>query len=150
MALFKRDGVDGTNHTPKRFVTVYGTAAITVGMAVVVDYSNTDYGMGNAVKKSALNDDPLACGVADETTSAAGPIRIQVSGLRTDCTARTGAINVGESVGSAGTTGGDEGGVKAVGTCAATIQPFAVCVDAFTDDNANGQILIIDKGFWPA
>jgi hypothetical protein len=148
MALLKRDGVDGTNHTPKRFVTLYGTAAITVGQCVVVDYSNTDYGMGNAVKKSAANDDPLACGVADETTTAAGPIKIQVSGLRTDCTGREGAINVNAAVGSAGGTGGEEGGVKSLGTVSATVQPFAVCVDAFTDDNANGQILIIDKGWW--
>ena len=148
MPLYKRDGVDGTAHKPARYVVLHGTAAITVGDAVVIDTGDTTNGAGYSVKKSALNDDPLAVGVAAETITAAGPIKVQISGYRDDCTARTGAITVGTMVGTAGTTGGDEGGVKQAGTISSTVWPFALCVDAFTDDNANGILLIEDRGFY--
>jgi hypothetical protein len=146
---YKQDGVDGDQDRCKRFVGLYGTAAITKGQAVVIDTTDTTNGAGFSVKKSVVDDDPLAVGVAEETTTAAGNVKIQLAGYRDDCTARTGAIAVGTMVGSAGTAGAsDHGGVKQLGTVSSTVWPFALCVDAFTDDNANGIILIEDRGFY--
>ena len=144
---FKRDGVDGTNDDSNDFVVLWGTAAITAGQCVVLDLTDSTYGVGKSVKKSAANDDPLACGIAHQTITAAGPIKVQIKGRRTDCTARGGNISAGAMVGAAG-TGGDDGGVKSLGTPSATVWPFAVCVNAFTDDTADGEILILDRGFF--
>lgn len=148
MSVHKIDGVDGVTNKPRRHVVLYAAAAVTAAQVVVIDTADTTNGAGFSVKKSAVNDDPLAIGVADETVAAAREIRVQIAGYRDDCTARTGDIAVGQQVGCAGTTAGDEGGVKDGGTISMTVFPFALCIDAFTDDTADGIILIENKGFY--
>jgi|3_EtaG_2_1085321.scaffolds.fasta_scaffold11026_3 hypothetical protein len=152
MALFKTDGLDGNAHRPSKFATVYCTGAITAGNVATLDLTDDSSGywfLGQAVEQADAIDDPMACGVACKTLTAAGELVIQISGYNTATTCDDSvATTVGELVGSA-TSGGD-GRVSVVGTIASGVWPFAVCVDAHTVDTADGAIMIIDKGWFSA
>ena len=87
MAIHKIDQVDGVNHFPKKFVVLHALAAITKGeiVAIETDTTVTDYaknGLGASVIKStgAGGDEGLVVGVAAETITAAGELKIQTAG----------------------------------------------------------------------
>ena len=147
MPIYKQDATFAFTDTNARIVTLYAAAAVTAGRTASIDTADTTNGAGYSVKISSADDDPACIGVFLDTSTAAGNVRVQVGGSSSTPTCVTGTtVAVSTAVGC-GTTGGT-GRVKQVGTCAATIQPFAVCVDAFTDGGTDGNILIIDKGFY--
>ena len=91
MAIHKVDGVDGVNNFPKKFVTLHALAAITKGeiVAIETDTTVTDYaknGLGASVIKSTgtSGDEGLVLGVAAETITAAGDLKIQTAGKFVD------------------------------------------------------------------
>jgi hypothetical protein len=158
MAVHKIDGVDGTNHFPKKFVTLHGTAAITKGAWVAFDLSDTTNGLGGSVvtaPSSTAAGDPLVFGVATETTSAAGEITIQTAGRYGDDTAGGGAMTDGSITaglplcagndGSAGQIDQYESGTHTnAGMCG-----IALSADAAGDYGANeATVMIIDQGYF--
>tara|TARA_R100000231_G_scaffold30893_2_gene27184 strand:- start:5228 stop:5707 length:480 start_codon:yes stop_codon:yes gene_type:complete len=85
MAIHKVDGVDGDANFPKKFVTLHGTAAITKGQCVQIDTDDTTNGLGGSVKiatvgANANESGPMCFGVAAETITEAGTIKIQTAG----------------------------------------------------------------------
>lgn len=134
-------------------VAINETAAVAIGVPVAIDPTVTTIGQGKTCKVNVIDDNPLAFGVTYEAIAAGAAgrmIRVQVGGpiLATDSHNPTaqGTINAGEAVGANNSTTAQR--IKAVGTCAATIQPFAVSMTAYTTGNANGSIMIIDKGWF--
>jgi hypothetical protein len=92
---------DGNVGYDGMFVLLYGTAAITAGNWVAIDSTNTanpqgvvGYSVRTAVNTNA---DALSgiCGIAAQTTTAAGMLRVQVKG-------RYNSANVANAVNAAG------------------------------------------------
>ena len=82
MAIHKIDGYDGTDNFPKKFVTLLCNGAITAGQWVSVDISLTTNGLGGAVvlAPATANGATMVVGVATETTTATGNVKIQTAG----------------------------------------------------------------------
>lgn len=146
MAIHKTDGVDGTNHFPKKFVTLYGTAAITKSNWVMLDITDTTNGLGGSVvtATNTANGEQLAFGIATETTTAAGDIKIQVAGkyenAAVDATMAAGSSIV---VSDAGTGAVGRGQIYVAGDLA------PICGIALEDDTANlADVMIIDQGYF--
>lgn len=150
--------VDGTVAKDNvRIVSVYCSTVTTVaaGVPVSLDPGDSTYGLGKSCKVSVIDDDPLCFGVTVEaktvtTGQPVGRIKVQVSGPIQDadtyCPTAQGAIAINKAVGANNSTNTKR--IKEVGTCAAAIQPFAVCIEAFSDGAADGALMIIDKGWF--
>lgn len=150
MSILKRDGANGAIAYPKKIVSALANGAIAVGNAVKVetdvsaDPDPDTYGAaGFIVTVTAEDNSPLACGVAVTAAADGEVVQIQVAGFNNTCTPIGESIAIGETVGTAAT-----GEIRQGDTHSATAQPFAVCVNAFTADTADGAILIIDKGWF--
>lgn len=96
MAIHKVDGVDGTNHFPKKFVRLYASEAITKGMLVALDLSDTTNGLGSSIRPADVATDaaagggqPIVVGIATETVSAAEYCKVQTAGKFVDATVHT-------------------------------------------------------------
>mgnify|MGYP003627311482 CR=1 FL=1 len=53
MAVHKIDGVDGTNHFPKKLVTLYASGACTAGYFVAITADTTN-GLGGSVSNAVV------------------------------------------------------------------------------------------------
>ena len=155
MAIHKIDGVDAVdggsaiNSFPKKFVTLHGTAAITKGDWVVIDLANTENGRGASVKKFAGGGslDATTFGVATETISAAGVIRIQTAGL-CEFALLTASVAAGAALACDGSTAG-------AASAAAGGDAAAPCGIYISDDGSTGsvaaasnRVLIADQGYF--
>ena len=146
MAIHKIDGVDGVNNFPKKFVTLYCSAAITKGDWVVIDISDTTNGRGGSVKKFAGGSslDATAFGVATETKTAAGNLKIQTAGL-CDFALMTGSVASGSALACDGATAG-AASAAAGGDAAA---PCGIYVGAAgSAAAASNLVLIADQGYF--
>ena len=148
MAVHKIDGVDGVDNFPKKFVTLYGTAAITKGSWVMLDLTDSTNGLGGSVVTAAAtaNGEQLAFGVAAETTTAAGNIKIQTAGKFEDATVGT-PVAIGESL--VVSTGSGAG--RAVTYVASDVAP--ICGIALESEPGGGgtntaDVMIIDQGYF--
>ena len=77
MSILKIDGVDGDVHRPKKFATLFATAAIAKGDVVEIDPGTDTNGSGMHVKKSSAQDNEVVIGVAETAAAAAGGRWIQ-------------------------------------------------------------------------
>lgn len=150
MAIYKTDGVDGVLATPNKFIEVYcSSAAITRGDVVVLALDSSFATNGITVAKAgATGNLALACGIAMETLTAAGPLQIQYAGFNELATCEAaGGITVNAFVGTDNTAAGR---VQPFGSANRTdaVDYFAVCARAYTAGAADGALLIIDKGFF--
>ena len=150
MAVHKIDGVDGVDNFPKKFVTLYGTAAITKGSWVMLDLTDSTNGLGGSVVTAAAtaNGEQLAFGVAAETTTAAGNIKIQTAGKFEDATVGT-PVAIGESLVVSAATGSGAG--RAVTYVASDVAP--ICGIALESEPGGGgtntaDVMIIDQGYF--
>lgn len=143
MPVSRRDSMGSNNDTHVRKLSLYCTEAATAGKVAMINTGDTTYGAGFSLKVADASDSPLAVGVFTQTTTAAGFVEVQVAGYNNTPTDSGSGISINGLVGSAAT-----GEVKTLGSPSATVWPFAVCVDAFTADTADGAIMIIDKGFY--
>lgn len=153
MAVLKNDGVDGIIAHPTKEAVLRATGAITAGDCVLIDTGasaalKSEYGEEFLVKSSDADDSPLAVGIALETVSApaAGStveVKVRTAGF-IDTPTGVGIIALGAQVGSSATTGN----IKTAAAPTAALAPFAICLDAYTAGNADGKILIIDKGLY--
>ena len=83
MSILKIDGVDGDVHRPKKFATLFATAAIAKGDVVEIDPGTDTNGSGMHVKKSSAQDNEVVIGVAETAAAAAGDtVRVQVAGFK--------------------------------------------------------------------
>ncbi|MAH48911.1 hypothetical protein CMI37_23995 [Candidatus Pacearchaeota archaeon] len=84
MAIHKVDGVDGVNHFPKKFVTLYASEAITAGDWVGIDLSDTTNGLGGSVRPldfdDGLSGTTLPLGVAIQTVATDLSVMVQTAG----------------------------------------------------------------------
>lgn len=145
MAIHKADGVDGQNNFVVKKVLLYAAAAVAVGDCVMIDIADTTNGLGNSIKVSDAANSPLAFGVALTAVGASGGyVQVQTSGPCVNLVTANGVIATLKMIGS--NVAGD------VSECGAAIDEdnwaFAVCVEAFTAGNADGTMLIIDKGWF--
>lgn len=160
MSTRKIGGVGLYNVLPKRYTLVWCSTPVTKGDVVILDValdvSGTRTGLaepdGDLVVKKAVatENDPLACGIAAETLTAAGPLRVQFSGFvqGTDGPTCEAALGIANGI-PVGTDLTDPGRVQAfVGAFTATSLPFATCVNAFTVGLKDGGIMIEDKGWF--
>lgn len=150
--------VDGTVAKDNvRIVSVYCSTVTTVaaGVPVSLDPGDSTYGLGKSCKLTVIDDDPLCFGILVEsktvtTGQPVGRVKVQVGGPIQDadsyCPTAQGAIALNEAIGSNNST--NAGRIKALGTVSKTVQPFAVCMDAFGDGLADGSLMIIDKGWF--
>jgi len=159
MAVHKIDGVDGVDHFPKKFVTLYGTAAITKGAWVALNLSDTTNGLGGSVVTGPSTTgagDPLVFGVATETTTAAGNIVIQTAGLYGDSSiAGSGAMTDGNITAGLPLAAGDDGSAGQIDQYEAGthtnsgIVGIALTADAAGSYGANeATVMIIDQGLF--
>ena len=144
MAVHKIDGGPGgeNDHYPKKFVTLYGAAAITKGDWVAFNADTTN-GLGGSVSQAAgvtTVGNGGCVGIATETTTAAGNIVIQTAGFN-DYAAVDGdcAINI-RMCGPIGTAG--QAGLVAAATFG------AICVGLAVDATNVGSVMIIDQGYF--
>ena len=146
MAIHKIDGVDGVNNFPKKFVTLYGTAAITAGNWVMLDVADTTNGLGGSVVTAAAtaNGEQLVLGVAAETTTAAGNIKIQTAGKYVDAAVDV-TMTAGSSlvVSAAGTPAAGRAQVQVAGDVCRAI---GVALEADTAGVAD--VMIFDSGMF--
>ena len=155
MAIHKIDGVDAVDggsqisSFPKKFVTLFCTGAVTAGdwVQIETDSGVTDYaknGLGASVTKAdTVADGNMAVvGVATETLTAAGDIRIQTAGKFENA-------NVADAVvaGDALVVDDTEAG-RAVKIAAGDLAP--VCGLALEASPATNlcDVMIIDQGYF--
>jgi len=157
MAIHKVDGVDGVNNFPKKFVTLHGTAAIAKGDWVRIDTSDSTNGLGASVVKTTggtAAGQSGVFGVATETTTAAGLIRIQTAGKYGDETAGGGANVHTDAAAGSDLGAGNGGGAGTVNLMDSAITDSAVCGYALNaagagDYGANEcTVLIVDQGYF--
>ena len=86
MAVYKRGAADGDiNHFPKKFVTLYASAACTAGYFVSIDGGDTTNGLGASVRNAEVGatsttGNSLTFGVATETVAAGENVVVQIAG----------------------------------------------------------------------
>lgn len=104
MAIHKVDGVDGDANFPKKFVTLYASEAITKGMLVALDLSDTTNGAGASIRPADVATDatagggqPIVLGIATETVAAAKYCKVQTAGKFVDATVHTDTV-IGDSL----------------------------------------------------
>tara|TARA_R100000306_G_C4342715_1_gene126065 strand:+ start:243 stop:920 length:678 start_codon:yes stop_codon:yes gene_type:complete len=104
MAIHKIDGVDGTNNFPRKFVTLYASEAVTKGMLVALDLSDSTNGVGASIRPADVTTDatagggqPIALGFATEAAAAGGRCKVQTAGRFTDATVHTSTV-IGDSL----------------------------------------------------
>ena len=150
MAVHKIDGGPGgqNDHFPKKFVTLYGTAAITAGNWAMLDITDTTNGLGASVVTGVADDAAgdngnLTFGIATETTTAAGEVVIQIAGMYD-------GANVGASVAAGESLVMDNTSAGRVLTYAAGTHTKATpCGIALEDDTANAAaVMIINQGYF--
>ena len=154
MAIHKIDGVDAVDggsqisSFPKKFVTLFCTGAVTAGdwVQIETDSGVTDYaknGLGASVTKAdTVADGNMAVvGVATETLTAAGDIRIQTAGKFENANVAN-AASAGDALVVDDTGAGRA--VKIEATDLAT-----VCGLALEGPSGNlGDVMIIDQGYF--
>ena len=104
MAIHKIDGVDAVDggsqisSFPKKFVTLHCFGAVTKGDWVRIDLDSADAsknGLGATVEQvpaaASSEGDALVCGVATETLTASGNLKVQTAGKYGDGTLGGGA-----------------------------------------------------------
>ena len=144
MSILKIDGVDGDVHRPKKFATLFATAAIAKGDVVEIDPGTTTNGSGMHVKKSSAQDNEVVIGVAETAAAAAGDtVRVQVAGFNANAVDSGSGITAGEAVGC-----DNAGKVATVGDLDANQKAFAVCIKTYSSSGSDGEILIYDHGFY--
>ncbi len=157
MAIHKVDGVDGANNFPKKHVVLHGTAAITAGNVVMLNLADTTNGLGGSVVTctNTANGEQLALGIAVETTTDAGTIKIQTAGKYENANVGTPTV-AGDSLICSNASDAAVG--RLVVYAAADVAPiFAVALEsenaATGVEPASGlvnkaDIMIYDKGFF--
>ena len=151
MAIYKRGQADnGVYHFPKKFVTLYGTAAITAGDWVMLDLSDTTNGLGASVvaATNTANGEQLVLGIASETTTEAGNVTVQLAGKYEDANVGT-LVAAGESLVVSNDTGAGTG--RAVTYVASDVAP--ICGIALETEPGGGgtntaDVMIINQGWF--
>jgi len=149
MAIHKTDGVDGTNHFPKKLVTLYASAACTAGYFVSIDDGDTTNGLGGSVRNAELSGDSatgwgLTFGVATETVAAGANVVIQTAGKYENA-----YVNGSTAIGSAliGPLSGGTVGMASIQT-AATLGGPVIAIALEADSTNLADVMIIDQGFF--
>ena len=155
MAIHKIDGVDGVNHFPKKFVELHSLVAVTKGdfLMIETDTTVTDYdknGLGATVIKAVASastglEAALIVGVAAETTTAAGTVKIQVAGKFENANCHTDIVR-GEGICVLNSTAGQ--GVPYITSGSTRGLPVAVALEDAPSTGAATDIMILDSGMF--
>tara|TARA_R110002020_G_scaffold50942_6_gene144422 strand:- start:533 stop:982 length:450 start_codon:yes stop_codon:yes gene_type:complete len=149
MSVHKIDGVDGVNHFPKKFVTLYSVdTAVTAGDWMKIHPTDTTNGLGGSVTNAIATasdglQSALIVGVSTETITAAGNIVIQIAGKYENANVTTGL-----TVGMALTVTNANAG-RAVQYISSTHTDTGPCGVLLEEAAANlGDVMIINQGFF--
>tara|TARA_R110001583_G_scaffold24777_4_gene90284 strand:- start:1224 stop:1673 length:450 start_codon:yes stop_codon:yes gene_type:complete len=149
MAIHKVDGVDGNNHFPKKFVTLYASAACTAGMFVALTADDTN-GLGASCANAPLGAGAatasgLVFGIATETVASGATVTVQTAGKYENAYVATGADF---GIALIGPLSGGTIGMASVRT-AATLNDPVVAV-ALEDDAVTNyaDVMVVDQGFF--
>jgi len=150
MAVHKIDGGPGgeNDHFPKKYVTLYGTGAITAGDWVhletgtgVTDYDLNGVGASVTTAGAVANGNMAVLGVATETTTAAGYLTIQIAGKYASANVAT-SVAAGAGLIVDATSAG-----RAVLTTASDVgNACGVCLVLAASNQAD--VMIINQGFF--
>ena len=149
MAVYKYGkGDKGVAHFPKKFVTLYGTAAITEGRFVSINLSDSTNGLGGSVVTAAVGPgstehQALTFGVATETTTVAGPIVVQIAGKYENAYV-DGSTAAGDAL--CGPLSGGTAGMA--GLLAETTFGNVVAVALEADSGNLADVMIVNQGFF--
>ncbi len=148
MAIHKVDGVDGTNHFPKKFVRLYASADCTAGYFVAITTDTTN-GLGASVGNAILGlysngSNGLTFGVATETVSAGGYVTVQTAGKYENA-----YVNGSADVGTPLTGPLNSSGTIGQADLAAEAKFGPVVAVALEADSTNlADVMIIDQGYF--
>lgn len=94
MSINKADSLDGKANEHNGFRTMYATAAVTAGNFVAINVTDTENGRGYSVRHSTVTglEEGAICGVATETLTAAGYVRVQTRGKYVNANLTTGVL----------------------------------------------------------
>jgi hypothetical protein len=158
MSVRKIDGVDATNNLTKKFGTAWcSSTSITKGEVVVLDDTVTvtdavtaQDGGGDMVvmKATAVANQAHVVGIAAETLTAKGYLKIQLVGANFDAIPDA-AIALGKMIGTDNTTAGRIQDFVDATAVLGNVGFFARCINAFTGGAgvADGGIYIFDRGW---
>mgnify|MGYP003669376568 CR=1 FL=1 len=165
MAIHKIDGVDGVNNFPKKSVVLYtADTSITAGDFVMIDPLNTQNGLGGSVRQAesgynANIQEGLAFGVAMETVTAVGNIRVQIAGKYENANVAT-SVECGDRLVMTATVGrAAEATTLACQTNADALDRNVVAVALESEGAASGteaasgltnqaDVLIVNQGYF--
>tara|TARA_R100001082_G_scaffold75509_1_gene43731 strand:- start:1395 stop:1853 length:459 start_codon:yes stop_codon:yes gene_type:complete len=152
MAVHKIDGGPGgqNNHFPKKFVTLYASAACTEGFFVSIDGGDTTNGLGASCRNAevgatSVTANALTFGVATHSAAAGEQVIVQTAGKYENA-----FVDAGCDEGLA-MTGPLSGGTigRAELLAAASFGPvIAVGLEADTAVTNYADVMIIDQGFF--
>ena len=147
MAVHKIDGVDGTNHFPKKLVTLYASGACTAGY-FVAKTADTTNGLGGSVSNAVVGpgsteSEALTFGVATETVAAGANVVVQTAGKYENAYVN-GSTTAGDAL-----TGPLSGGTAGMADLLAETTFGPVVAVALEADSTNlADVMIIDQGFF--
>jgi len=148
MAIHKIDGVDGDANFPKKFVTLYASAACTKGYFVAITTDTTN-GLGASVANATAGlvtdaANALTFGVATETVAAGGIVTVQTAGKYENA-----YVNGSTAIGSALTGPLNSSGTTGQADLAAEAKFGPVVAVALEADATNlADVMIIDQGYF--
>ena len=159
MAIHKVDGVYGVNNFPKKFVTLHCLGAVTAGDFVCIETNTavTDSeinGLGASVTAANVtgNNEKFMFGIATETLTAAGSLKIQTAGKYESANVAS-TVAIGEKLVASSTDGRAQDQAQLHGTPNAaelvTTLTYSVAAVALTAASSNkSDVLIIDQGYF--
>ena len=151
MAVHKIDGGPGgeNDHFPKKFVTLYASAACTAGYFVSIDDGDTTNGLGASVRNAELGAgggvtaQGLPFGVATETVAAGANVVIQTAGKYENA-----YVNGSTAIGSALIGPLSGGTVGMASMLAETTFGTVVAVGLEADSTNLADVMIVNQGFF--
>ena len=147
MAVHKIDGVDGVNHFPKKLVTLYASAACTVGKFVAITTDTTN-GLGASVSDAAVGPgsteaNGLTFGIATQTVDAGEEVVVQTAGKYENASVAS-STAAGDAL-----TGPLSGGTAGMADRLAETTFGATVAVALEAESSNlADVMIVDQGFF--
>jgi len=151
MAVHKIDGGPGgeNDHFPKKFVTLYASAACTAGFFVSIDDGDTTNGLGASVRNAevgatSVTGQGLTFGVATQTVAAGADVVVQIAGKYENA-----SVDGATAIGSAliGPLSGGTIGMASIQT-ASTLGGPVIAVALEADTATLADVMVINQGFF--
>tara|TARA_R100001594_G_scaffold54600_1_gene88147 strand:- start:26933 stop:27397 length:465 start_codon:yes stop_codon:yes gene_type:complete len=154
MSVYKRGiGDQGISHFPKKFVTLYASAACTAGSWVMLTTDDTN-GLGGSCADSNVTgqNEGLIFGIATQTVAAGEDVVVQVAGKYEDANVAT-SVTQGDRLLATSTSGRVAEATTIDPTSVAAALDYTICGVALEDEPGGGgtntaDVMIINQGYF--